>query len=83
MTIREKPILAKTLRIQNENWGLTTHFLEIIKEQLFSKKAVKYKTMSGVFFFQIEALLSLKNAWLPPIFFWDKKEHLLSSAFSA
>ena len=25
------------------------------------------------FFFQIEALLSLKNAWLPPIFFLDTK----------
>ena len=23
--------------------------------------------------FQIEALLSLKNAWLPPVFFWDTK----------
>ena len=28
--------------------------------------------MYGVFF-QIEALLSLKNAWLPPIFFMDNK----------
>ena len=25
------------------------------------------------FFFQIEALLSLKNAWLPPIFILDTK----------
>ena len=24
-------------------------------------------------FFQIEALFSLKNAWLPPIFFLDTK----------
>ena len=28
--------------------------------------------MYGVFF-QIEALLSLENAWLPPIFFMDIK----------
>ena len=35
------------------------------------------------FFFQIEALLSLENAWLPPIFFLDTKstrQVLLSSA---
>ena len=25
------------------------------------------------FFFKTEALLSLKNAWLAPIFFWDTK----------
>ena len=28
--------------------------------------------MYGIFF-HIEALLSLKNAWLPPIFFLDAK----------
>ena len=33
------------------------------------------------FFFQIEALLFLENAWLHPIFF-GYQEHLLSSAFS-
>ena len=48
------------------------HFLEIIKPQLFGK-AVKYKAMYGVFF-QIEALLSPKNSWLPPQFsFWIQK----------
>ena len=32
-------------------------------------------------FFQIEALLSLKNSWFPPILgYW---KHLISSAFSA
>ena len=51
--------------------GVAGHFLEIIK------KAVKYKAMYSVvvvvvfFFFQFEALLSVKNAWLPPIFFLD------------
>ena len=35
------------------------------------------------FFFQIEALLSLKNAWLPQIFFLDTKSTSeLSFAFS-
>ena len=34
--------------------------------------------MHGVFF-QIEALLSLKNAWLPPIFFLDTKSTSLHS----
>ena len=49
--------------------GNHAFFLEIIKQQLFLK-AVKYKAMyDGFFFFQIEVLLALKNAWLPPIFF--------------
>ena len=46
-------------------------FLEIIKQQLFSK-VVKYKEMCGVSF-QIEAFLALKNAWLPLIFYLDTK----------
>ena len=50
---------------------VTGHLLEIIKQQLL-KKAVKYKAMYGLFF-QIEALLSLKNTWLPQIFFLDTK----------
>ena len=47
------------------------HFLEISKQQLF-EKAVKYKAMYGVFF-QIDALFSPRNAWLPPFFFLDSK----------
>ena len=35
-------------------------------------KYFKYKAMYGVLS-QIEAQLSLKNAWLPPIFFLDAK----------
>ena len=31
---------------------------------------------------QIEALISLKNAWLPPIFFFESQEYLLRSTFS-
>ena len=38
----------------------------------YSKAAVKYKAMYGVLL-QIEALLSLKNAWLPQLFFLDAK----------
>ena len=51
--------------------GVTTHLSEIIKQQLF-KKVVNYKAVYGIFY-HIEALLSLKNEWLPPIFFLDIK----------
>ena len=43
----------------------------MIKQQLFYK-AVKYKVMYGLFL-QIEALLSLKNAWLLQMFFLNTK----------
>ena len=67
--MREKQILARAIEIHKENWGSPRTFRH--KQQLF-QKAVKYKVMYGVFFFfQIQALLSLKNAWLPPIFFLD------------
>ena len=35
MTMREKQISARATGIQKENWGVTSHFLEIIKQQLF------------------------------------------------
>ena len=78
MTMREKLFLARRYWNPKRKLGVTTHFLEIIKQHLF-KKAVKYKEINGFFFslFQSEVLLYLKNAWFPPIF-----EHLLSSAFS-
>ena len=47
------------------------HFLEIIKQQLFYKPENTKQCMA--FFFHIEALLSLKNAWLPQIFSFDTK----------
>ena len=65
MTMGEKQILTRAIEIQKENWGVTTHFLEINKQQLFWK-AVKYQAMYDVFL-HIEALLSMKNAWFPPI----------------
>ena len=59
---------------------VTMHFSEMIKQQSF-KKAVKYITMYGSFFFQIylkvlsfqmlTLKLSLKNVWLPIIFVLD------------
>ena len=63
--------LSKGYGSPKRKLGVTTHLLEIIQQQLF-QKAVTYKARCGVFF-QIEALLSLKNAWLPPIFFLDTK----------
>ena len=49
--------------------GVTTHFSKIIDES-YLEKALKYKTMYGVLS-QIQALFSLKNAWLPHICFSD------------
>ena len=66
-----KADLSKDYRNSKRKLGLTTHFLEIIKQQLF-QKAVKYKAMYGVFI-QIEVSLSLKNVWLPQIFFLNTK----------
>ena len=77
MTMREKQITWKGLLESKKKIGGNHAFLEISKQQLF-EIAVKYKAMYGVFlffffFFQIDALLSPKNAWLPPIFFLDSK----------
>ena len=66
-----KADLSKGYGNPERKLGVTTHFLEIIKQQLF-QKTVKYKAMYGIFS-QIEALLSLKNAWLPLIFSLDTK----------
>ena len=73
MTMWGKQILARAIEIQKEIWCDHKHaFLEIIKQQLLFLKTVKYKEMYGVLF-KIEAFLSLKNAWLSPIFFLDTK----------
>ena len=79
MTIWKKQILARAIEIQKENWAVTTHFLEIIKQQLFWK-AVKYKAMYDIFS-KIEALLSLKKCMVTPNFLFGYQQHLLSSAF--
>ena len=82
--MRGKQILARAFEIQNENWGITTRFfLNIIKQQSVFQKNSKYKGKYGVFFFQIEALLTLQNAWLQQIFFLETKSTcVLSSSFS-
>ena len=70
-----KQILARAIEIQKPKLRLTMHFFEIIKQQFIILKNSKiHLAMDGVLsFFQIEALLSLKNAWLPQIFFLDIK----------
>ena len=73
MTMREKQILARAIEIHKK---IGSNHATIIL------KTVKYKEMYGVLF-KNEAFLSLKNAWLPPVFFLDTKNTLPSSAFSA
>ena len=76
MTMRGKQNLSSAIEIQKENWGNRAFFRDSEATIILKKKTVKYKLLYGVFFFfffQIEALLSLKNAWLPPIFFLGTK----------
>ena len=54
----EATIILKKDKIQDSVW----RFLFVVVVFVFS-----------CFFFQIEALLSLKNAWLPQILFLDTK----------
>ena len=65
---RSKQILARAFVNPKRKLGVAKRFLEIIKQQLF-QKTEKYKAMYGVFF-QIEAVLPLKNAWLPQNYFF-------------
>ena len=68
-TVRRKQNVASALGIQKENLGVTMHFSEIIKLQ-FGKQ--RHTLICILLFFRIiVASLSLKNAWLPPIFFLD------------
>ena len=55
-----------------ENWREPCIFRDDEATILLKKKTVKYRAMYGIFF-QIEALLSQKNAWLPHIFFLGTK----------
>ena len=66
LNMQEKQILTSVIKIQKKIWGRW-----LINN--ICKKAVKWKAIYDVFFFQTEAWLSLKNAWLPPIFFLDTK----------
>ena len=65
MTMREK--LSKGYVKPKRKLGGTTQFLEIIMQ------SSKIQSNVWCFFFQIEALSSLKNACLPVIFFMDTK----------
>ena len=70
MTMREKQILLRAVEIQKENWGNHAFFRD--NEATIILKSSKIQGNVWRFFFQIEAL-SLKNAWLPQIFFLDTK----------
>ena len=72
MTMRGKQILGRAIEIQKENWGNQAFFRDNKARIILKDCLVKYKAMDGVFL-QIEALLSLKNAWLTQIFFLDTK----------
>ena len=68
-TMRRKQNLASVFGIQKKKLGVTMHYSEIIKPQ-FGKK--RHTLLCILLFFRIiVASLSLKNAWLPPIFFLD------------
>ena len=74
MTVR-KADLSKGYWNPKRKLGVTTHFFRDNSATItlsYSKAAVKYKAMYGVVL-QIVALLSLKSAWLPQIFFLDAK----------
>ena len=65
----KRKISARPAGIQKEKCG----WPRIFQRQLNNhkpKKALKYKECMAISF-KIKAQLSLKNAWLPPIFFQD------------
>jgi len=66
----EKVDLSKTYWNPKRKMWVATHFSEIILSNHKPKKALKYKECM-VISFKIKAQLSLKNAWLPPVFFKD------------
>ena len=76
-----KQILARAVGIQKEIGGTHAFFRD--NQATIIQKSSKIQGNVWHFCFHIEALLSLKQAWLPLIFFSGYQEHLLSSAFSA
>ena len=48
MTMREKQILAGAVGIHKENWGVATHFSEVI-EHKFGKKMPYILSIVGIF----------------------------------
>ena len=71
MTMRGKKIFVRAIGIHKEIIGGSHAFLEVILKATIilnkKQKTEKCKTMYDVFFFQVEVLSSLKNAWLPQI----------------
>ena len=65
-----KEISARSTEIKKEYLGVTTHFSEILTVSKIILKHSKMQSNVWFFFFQIEALLSLKSAWLCPNYFW-------------
>ena len=71
MTMQGKQILTRAIEIQKKKLGVITFFFRDNEATIILKNS---KIQSNVWgFFQIEALFSLKNAWLPLIFFLDTK----------
>ena len=65
--MQRKQNLEIALGIQKENFGVTVHFPEVIKFQFGKTRHTLFCILT---LFRITvASLSLKNAWLPSIFF--------------
>ena len=70
--MREKQILARLLESRKKIGGNHAFFRDNL-QTIILKSAKKLKQCMAFFFYQIEALLSLKNSCLPPIFFLNTK----------
>ena len=53
MTMREKKILARSVGIGKENWGLTTHFSEMLSFKLDKKNPIYTLLCIFKFYFRI------------------------------
>ena len=84
MTMQGKQILARAILKSKRKLGVTTHFLETIIKQHYSKKQyLKIQSNLLRFFFQIQAFFSSEKCMVNPNFLFGYQEHLLNSAFSA
>ena len=71
--MRGKQILARAIENHKENW-VSTFFFLLFRDN--EATIINSKIQSFLFSFQIEGLLSLENAWLSQIFFFDTKRTL-------
>ena len=71
MAMREKQILARAVGIQIQNCGSPRIFQSLVRDTcavvILKSSKIRIYDLS----FQIEAQLSLKNAWLTLILFFD------------